>query len=727
MLPKIRAWSARHSVFMRTACYAAMLVCVPLMLFSFNLTANGRKDILSAWEKHSASIAASTASHFSTWAEQMFLVSQDVFAHPYLQPNFLNQSTYEDRMAVQTLQYYQSALPYASNCALYVGSLSDAIYTSEGKYETDIFLKYVLPMERDAFLALLNQPQTIAFLPWQPGAPGAVCAISMAPHTSETARRVCLFLLPRAQILQAFQTVLGENGSQIAAIFNKKGEPLFYNSSCPFSLEQIAAASQTGTLPADEKYTCFSATASSGYTIAIYVPQSVYANSASAFEASLRIIILVNTCLALAIVAVLTWLHYRPVHHLLSRMGLRSSAKQNEFEAIWEAFSSRESRMNALVRENDENRALLRGRLVEKLLDGESIRPAEAPILESAIGEKGYFFVAIAQLSAIRRPLAWEQSPQSKAGVYAFEMRRDGYIAFLCRVSAPEMRTPLVRLLHEAIRAPLSVGTMEYGWMRLYKSYLEAMLAFDKSASESIVFFEQVWNGEREPEKDRSMELMQLARALKNGDSAVLQQMDALFDDIAQHMPLFSRQRYACFQILDSLRRILAKLDVSLSSERVAQILDHNSLNGIRTACQAELTAFLRQIRENSQEQKDSLAAQMRDLAERSYADCDFGLPSLAEAFGMTEYTASRIFKEGVGEGFKKFLTGKRLTRAKELLRTSQDSVAEIAVRVGFSSDSYFIRVFKAEEGITPAAWRQAAKNEGSPSAAAEEPQSPKP
>src|SRR5699024_6262938 len=136
---------------------------------------------------------------------------------------------------------------------LYVGSLSDAIYTSEGKYETDIFLKYVLPMERDAFLALLNQPQTIAFLPWQPGAPGAVCAISMAPHTSETARRVCLFLLPRAQILQAFQTVLGENGSQIAAIYNKKGEPLFYNSSCPFSLEQIAAASQTGTLPADEK------------------------------------------------------------------------------------------------------------------------------------------------------------------------------------------------------------------------------------------------------------------------------------------------------------------------------------------------------------------------------------------------------------------------------------------------------------------------------------------
>lgn len=186
-----------------------------------------------------------------------------------------------------------------------------------------------------------------------------------------------------------------------------------------------------------------------------------------------------------------------------------------------------------------------------------------------------------------------------------------------------------------------------------------------KAASESIVFFEQVWNGEREPEKDRSMELMQLARAMKMAIAPALQQMDALFDDIAQHMPLFSRQRYACFQILDSLRRILAKLDVSLSSERVAQILDHNSLNGIRTACQAELTAFLRQIRENSQEQKDSLAAQMRDLAERSYADCDFGLPSLAEAFGMTEYTASRIFKEGVGEGFKKFLTGKRLTRAR--------------------------------------------------------------
>lgn len=243
--------------------------------------------------------------------------------------------------------------------------------------------------------------------------------------------------------------MLGENGSQIAAIFNKKGEPLFYNSSCPFSLEQIAAASQTGTLPADEKYTCFSATASSGYTIAIYVPQSVYANSASAFEASLRIIILVNTCLALVIVAVLTWLHYRPVHHLLSRMGLRSSAKQNEFEAIWEAFSSRESRMNALVRENDENRALLRGRLVEKLLDGESIRPAEAPILESAIGEKGYFFVAIAQLSAIRRPLAWEQ-PRNRRRAYTPLKWRPGmgtspFCAGSARGNAHPARSPAAR------------------------------------------------------------------------------------------------------------------------------------------------------------------------------------------------------------------------------------------------------------------------------------------
>ena len=44
---------------------------------------------------------------------------------------------------------------------------------------------------------------------------------------------------------------------------------------------------------------------------------------------------------------------------------------------------------------------------------------------------------------------------------------------------------------------------------------------------------------------------------------------------------------------------------------------------------------------------------------------------------------------------------------AKELLRGSGKSVAEISDELGFLDSSYFIRVFKSVDGITPHAFRQ--------------------
>ncbi len=47
------------------------------------------------------------------------------------------------------------------------------------------------------------------------------------------------------------------------------------------------------------------------------------------------------------------------------------------------------------------------------------------------------------------------------------------------------------------------------------------------------------------------------------------------------------------------------------------------------------------------------------------------------------------------------------MMQAKLLLDTTRESVAAIAQKVGFSSASYFIQVFKSSEGMTPANWRE--------------------
>jgi AraC-like DNA-binding protein len=52
------------------------------------------------------------------------------------------------------------------------------------------------------------------------------------------------------------------------------------------------------------------------------------------------------------------------------------------------------------------------------------------------------------------------------------------------------------------------------------------------------------------------------------------------------------------------------------------------------------------------------------------------------------------------------YLTRLRISRARDLLRSSDHSVTEIAISCGFSSSQYFANVFRRLVGQTPSAFR---------------------
>jgi len=53
-----------------------------------------------------------------------------------------------------------------------------------------------------------------------------------------------------------------------------------------------------------------------------------------------------------------------------------------------------------------------------------------------------------------------------------------------------------------------------------------------------------------------------------------------------------------------------------------------------------------------------------------------------------------------------KYLISTRMANAKFLLKISQMSVKEIAIRSGFSDESGFCTAFKKQEGMTPKKYR---------------------
>jgi AraC family transcriptional regulator len=90
--------------------------------------------------------------------------------------------------------------------------------------------------------------------------------------------------------------------------------------------------------------------------------------------------------------------------------------------------------------------------------------------------------------------------------------------------------------------------------------------------------------------------------------------------------------------------------------------------------------------------------------------DAPLSLQELSALAGLSVFHFARTFKERTGLSPHQYVLRRRVERAKELLSTSRASLAEIALRCGFSHQSHFTRAFHLLSGMTPTRWR-----EGSP------------
>lgn len=81
-------------------------------------------------------------------------------------------------------------------------------------------------------------------------------------------------------------------------------------------------------------------------------------------------------------------------------------------------------------------------------------------------------------------------------------------------------------------------------------------------------------------------------------------------------------------------------------------------------------------------------------------------LEDIAGKMGYTEYYLARKFKKEMGIKLLDYIKEVRLEYAKIWLTTTNKSVEEISYQLRFDSRSYFSRVFKEKNGITPVEFR---------------------
>jgi AraC family transcriptional regulator len=90
------------------------------------------------------------------------------------------------------------------------------------------------------------------------------------------------------------------------------------------------------------------------------------------------------------------------------------------------------------------------------------------------------------------------------------------------------------------------------------------------------------------------------------------------------------------------------------------------------------------------------------------HLDRKIGLSELASLVALSVSQFAHAFKAQYGVSPHRYLTVRRIERAKALLRTTDDTVATIAQRAGFASQAHFSESFGKVVGVTPTAYRHA-------------------
>lgn len=89
----------------------------------------------------------------------------------------------------------------------------------------------------------------------------------------------------------------------------------------------------------------------------------------------------------------------------------------------------------------------------------------------------------------------------------------------------------------------------------------------------------------------------------------------------------------------------------------------------------------------------------------------ELNLNLVADAFYISPNYLSLLFNKKNNISFSSYIHNLRIKEAKRYLRTSNMKVCDIAKKVGYKNDSYFISVFKRSVGLTPVQYRNKYRN----------------
>ena len=123
------------------------------------------------------------------------------------------------------------------------------------------------------------------------------------------------------------------------------------------------------------------------------------------------------------------------------------------------------------------------------------------------------------------------------------------------------------------------------------------------------------------------------------------------------------------------------------------------------------LIEFLRTV--NNNENNYTLIEQVQEFVRNHYDDPELDNEIIATKFNYHSYHINRLMKIHTNKTLHNYIMDYRLHVAKNYLITTELTITEIAEKTGFSSYTYFIKLFRERIGTSPLQYRKSNRNIG--------------
>ncbi len=155
-----------------------------------------------------------------------------------------------------------------------------------------------------------------------------------------------------------------------------------------------------------------------------------------------------------------------------------------------------------------------------------------------------------------------------------------------------------------------------------------------------------------------------------------------------------------CAASVNAMGELMVHLVNRLYGRQVASLVERNFFHEIRNAFEPQ-SFFSDSVKQHPDEQITQAQIWLEDNFHTSVK-----VSELAEKFGFSQRNFDRRFSNALGKTPLQYLQDTRLRNAKELLKSSNLSIAEVANHCGYQSASSFARVFQKAFHTSPRKYR---------------------